>query len=161
MVDQLVPTGELFALHTRLFINTIADLDDGAAVVRPNGRTNSIAFIGGHLVETRAWMARLLGLDVPAPFGGELEHETGIDKILALPSVTAIREQWEDVSRLILARLDDVTADELAAPSGQRFPVVSGSMLGALTFLMHHEAYHIGQLGYLRKFVGYPPMSYR
>jgi len=161
MIDGLVPTAELFALHTRLFINSIVDLDDGAAAVRPNDRTNSMAFIGGHLVETRAWTARLLGLDIPAPFGGQLEHKTGIEEIAVLPSVAAIREQWSEVSRRIEARFDELIAADLAAPSGQRFPVVAGTLLGALTFLMHHEAYHIGQLGYVRKFVGLPPMSYR
>ncbi len=161
MVDGLVPTAELFALHTRLFINTIADVDDQGAVVRPNDRTNSIAFIGGHLVETRAWMGRLVGLETPAPFGGRLEHETGIDQIPVLPAIAAIREQWKELSRTIEARFDGVTDADLSAPSGQRFPVVVGTIRGALTFLMHHEAYHIGQLAYLRKFIGLPPMSYR
>ncbi|MHB1326786.1 MAG: DinB family protein [Gemmatimonadales bacterium] len=161
MVEGLVPTAELFALHTRLFINTIADLDDRDALVRPNDRTNSIAFIGGHLVETRAWMGRLVGLETPAPFGGQLEHQTGIDEISLLPTVAALREHWNSLSRALEARLDAVTAADLSAPSGQRFPVVSGTVLGALTFLMHHEAYHIGQLAYLRKFIGLPPMSYR
>jgi uncharacterized damage-inducible protein DinB len=38
--------------------------------------------------------------------------------------------------------------------------VSDGSVLGAVAFLAQHESYHMGQLGLLRKALGYPPMSY-
>jgi uncharacterized damage-inducible protein DinB len=33
-------------------------------------------------------------------------------------------------------------------------------MLGALTFLVQHDSYHIGQLALLRKHAGLPAMRY-
>ena len=161
MLDAVAPWVDLFRLNTRLFQNAIVDLSEAEAAARPNGRTNSVAFIARHLVETRAWTGRYVGLDTPPPFGGALEHATGIDDIPELPTVAAIRSAWDDVSAVLVARLEGLTAVDLAAPSSQRFPGVAPTVLGGLAFLAQHESYHVGQLAYLRKFHGLPPMSYR
>ncbi|MGB7490782.1 MAG: hypothetical protein WBN62_10660 [Thermoanaerobaculia bacterium] len=39
------------------------------------------------------------------------------------------------------------------------FPFEDPSMAGGIGFLLHHEAYHIGQLALLRKFHRLPAMS--
>ncbi|MFN0177683.1 MAG: DinB family protein [Gemmatimonadales bacterium] len=152
---------DLFNLDTRLFGNCLADLSDAQAGLRPNEHTNSVAFIAGHLVETRAWMARYVGLDCPSPFGGVLEHATSIDQIPVLPSLEAIRAGWDEVSPRVAERLEAMTPADLAAPSSQRFPGVANTVLGGIAFLVKHESYHIGQLAYLRKYLGLPAMSYR
>lgn len=161
MPPSLAPLADLFRLNTTLFRNTLASLDEVDATARPNEHTNSAAFIGGHLVETRAWMGRYLGLDTKAPFGGVLEHATSLDQIKALPKLAAIRPEWEVLSEVVSARLDQLTDEELAAPGSQKFPGVAPTVLGGISFLVQHESYHIGQLAYLRKYLGLPPMSYR
>ncbi len=152
---------DLIRLNTTLFRNAIAEIDERDGATRLNDRTNSIAFIGGHLVETRAWMVRYLGAEAPPPFGGTLEHATGIDQIPALPTVAAIRSEWDQVSAKVVGRLGALTDEQLAAATTQRFPGVEPTMLGGIAFLAHHESYHIGQLAFLRKYFGLPPMSYR
>ena len=161
MHTSLAPFADLFRLNTKLFRNTLAGLDEVDATARPNEHTNSAAFIGGHLVETRAWMGRYLGLATPAPFGGVLEHATSLDQIKELPKLVDIRPAWEALSETVSARLDQVTEEQLAAPGSQKFPGVAPTVLGGIAFLLQHESYHIGQLAYLRKYLGLPPMSYR
>lgn len=152
---------DLFRLNTTLFVNCLVDLTDSQARTRPNGTTNSVAFIAGHLVETRAWTCRYLGAPCPPPFGGALEHATGIDQIAELPSLEAIRTGWAEVSGLLVGRLAGMEPDRWDAPSSQRFPGVAGTVLGGVAFLAQHESYHIGQLALLRKFLGFPAMAYR
>ena len=161
MTPALAPWADLFRLNTKLFRNTLANLDEVDATARPNEHTNSAAFIGGHLVETRAWMGRYLGLDTQAPFGGVLEHATSLEQITELPTVAQIRLQWETVSAVVSAGLEQLTSEQLAGPGTQKFPGVAPTLLGGIAFLLQHESYHIGQLAYLRKFLGLPPMSYR
>ena len=91
MVAALAPLADLFRLNTRLFTNTLVGLTDDQAQRRPNETTNSVSFIAGHLVETRAWMARYLGGEEPAPFGGVLEHAAAIEDIPVLPTLADIR----------------------------------------------------------------------
>ena len=161
VVDVVAPLAAVFDLNTRLLLNTLDGLEDAEATVRPNRHTNSIAFIGGHVVEARAWMGRLLGLDTPAPFGGALEHRTSIDTVTSFPTLLDIRAAWQATSDRVSARLGTITDAELAGESGERFPGVPATLLGAIAFLVQHESYHIGQLAFVRKYLGRPSMSYR
>ncbi|MGE0439976.1 MAG: DinB family protein [Gemmatimonadales bacterium] len=162
MTDPRVePLAQVFRLNTRLFRNVLAELDEVDATARPNGQTNSVAFIAGHLVESRAWTARYLGADVPAPFGGALEHAASLADVARLPRLGEIRSAWDAVSDPFERRLAEVGAPELDAPGSERFPGVDGTRLGGLAFLLQHESYHLGQLGYLRRFLGLPAMSYK
>jgi hypothetical protein len=67
---------------------------------------------------------------------------------------------WAAVTALVAERLAEVAAAELLEPSGQTFPNEDSTRLGALAFLLQHEACHIGQLGLLRKALGFRPMHY-
>ena len=44
--------------------------------------------------------------------------------------------------------------------SKDKFPIDDESVLGGISFLVGHEAYHIGQLSILRKFFGLEAMKY-
>jgi uncharacterized damage-inducible protein DinB len=41
-----------------------------------------------------------------------------------------------------------------------KFPIEDNTKFGALTFMVQHETYHIGQLGILRRALGLPAMKY-
>lgn len=149
------------ALHTRLYLNCLDGMDDSTARWRAEARTNSALFVAAHLVDSRAWTARMLGLDIPAPFGGSLKYGTSIEDVPDLPDLEEVTDEWAAVSALFEARLVALTPEDLAAPAAQRFPVDDPTVAGSLAFLLHHEAYHIGQLGLLRRAVGLPAMKYR
>jgi uncharacterized damage-inducible protein DinB len=53
-------------------------------------------------------------------------------------------------------RWDAVTEADLAKPFGRTLPDGSDTIGGALRFLAWHEAYHLGQLGFLRRLAGKP-----
>ena len=42
----------------------------------------------------------------------------------------------------------------MSAPAPRDFPVPDKTIRGAINFLAYHEAYHLGQMGYLRKWLG-------
>jgi len=155
------PAAALAALHTRLFRNCLEGMDDLQARHRVNGRTNNAAFLAAHLVDARAWAARMLGLDIPAPFGGAIAYGTSIEAVKELPALSEIRDEWSVVSALLEARITALTPEELAAPAPQRFPIGDATVAGALAFLLDHEAHHIGQLALLRRVADLPAMSYR
>lgn len=148
-------------LHTRLFQRCLDGMDEAAARWRAQDRTNHALFVAAHLVDSRAWTARLLGLELPEPFGGALRYGTALDELAELPALEEVQDEWTAVSALLEARLEALTPEELTAPATQRFPVADPTLAGALAFLMHHEAYHIGQMALLRRAVGLPAMVYR
>lgn len=153
--------GPMAALHTRLFLNVLDAMGDEAAGARIAAGTNSAAFIAAHLVDSRAWAARLLGVDLPAPFGGAVAYGRSMDDLERVPTVGEIREEWLAVSPVLEARLAALTPEDLAGRAAQRFPIDDATLAGTLAFLLHHEAYHLGQLGLLRRAAGLPAMRYR
>ncbi len=56
--------------------------------------------------------------------------------------------------------LSGLTADDLDAPTAQGFPIPDGTAIDALAFLAQHDSYHLGQVSFLRRQLGLPPMTY-
>lgn len=150
-----------FALDTRLFLNAVEGITDTQAAKRPDGRTNSIAFLAAHLVDVRHFTLGYLGKPAVNPLADTLRDVGGIEDVTGLPDLETLRTYWREVSTRLEAVADTLDADALEAPSPQHFPIDDDTVLGGLHFLLHHEAYHIGQLALLRKHHGLPAMAYR
>jgi uncharacterized damage-inducible protein DinB len=105
-------------------------------------------------------LARALGSTAQYPLGQELEGARSIEDVEELPSLSQIRSIWKAVTEQLTERMGLLSEADLAKPAEQTFPIEDKSMLGGITFLLHHESYHLGQLGLLRKQLGHPAMSY-
>jgi len=148
-------------LQSKLFLNCLDGITDEAALVRPGDGLNHMAFIAAHLVDARHWLARTVGLVAENPFAERLAGARGIDDLKDCPSVTEARSAWRALAQPLEAHFETVDASVLDRQARTQFPVSDKSLLGTVAFLLHHEAYHIGQLAMLRRYVGWPAMSYR
>ena len=160
MDPRVAPLQSTLRLNTRLLLNCLDGLDEDAGSARPNERTNSIGFIAAHLVDARHLLARVIGLAAPPPYAGVLESARTIDDVAVVPSLAETRIIWGEISERVDAALPGLTAEALDAPAPQRYPLEDRTVLGAIAFLMQHDAYHIGQLALLRKFHGASAMRY-
>lgn len=147
-------------LQSKLFLNCLDGVTEEDAAVRPNG-VNNMAFIAAHLVDARHWLARLVGLAIDNPFAERLANARTIDELADCPSIGEARDAWRALAGPLEAHVGTLDAGTLDRPSTMRFPVADKSVLGTIAFLIHHEAYHIGQLALLRRYTGSPAMSYR
>jgi uncharacterized damage-inducible protein DinB len=162
MHPAVAPLKHTVDLDTRLFVNCLDGMSEQQALERPGASANHVAFLAAHLVEARYFIARALGLQAHSPFKEILEGAKGIDDIEAFPSLDAIRAAWSGVSGRLSERLESLDENSLSAKAPARFPIEGGdTILGCLTFLVQHDAYHIGQLALLRRQIGLEPMSYR
>ena len=58
------------------------------------------------------------------------------------------------------AKLATITEEEFAAPINTPSSCrTSTPLVDALAFFAFHEAYHVGQLGYVKKALGYTPIA--
>jgi uncharacterized damage-inducible protein DinB len=158
VVRQLSAAAEL---NTTLYLNCLQSVSTKDALLRPNHLVNSLAFVACHVLDARHYLARFIGLSLENPLEPLLARVQSIEEVETLPPLETVREQWRAVSSEVCAVLRALAPRELASPSPQRFPISDVSFGGALEFQLHHESYHIGQLAYIRKFYGYPAMSYR
>lgn len=160
MPDALTPLREMARLHTRLFLNALAGVDDEAATLRPEGRTNNITFVALHTLDARCWLAGYLGEPLSHPFDEDLKDVQSVDDVETLPPIAEVREAWREASGSFEALLERLEADALTGPSPMPFPIDDTTTLGGLVFMLHHEAFHVGQLALLRRYVGLDALSY-
>jgi uncharacterized damage-inducible protein DinB len=77
------------------------------------------------------------------------------------PSVEEIRSAWKDISGTLSAKLSTLSDADLEKEFERPFPIEGGkTVLGALTFLLEHDSFHLGQIGFLRRFFGLEAMKY-
>ena len=151
---------EIAELNTDLVRNCLEGVAAADALHRPNDRVNSLAFVLTHLVDARYFLAKLLGRPLENPLTATLGNVTTIEEAKNLPPLDELRAAWGAVSGHLEECLVSATPEALAAEVDVSLPISDGSVLGALTFLLQHESYHVGQLGLIRKSLGYEAMSY-
>ncbi len=147
-------------LNTRLFDNCLHGVDDDTARRRPNEHTNHMAFLACHLVDARYFLAKLLGSEAACPFAAQLEGVRSVEEMHDVPSLVDVRAAWAASTAILSERFAELSEDELRRPTEQEFPIEDRTLLGAIAFLLQHEAYHIGQLAFVRKFFALGPMLY-
>jgi uncharacterized damage-inducible protein DinB len=159
MNPSLVPLHAILALNTRLFRNCFIDVSDEMAGRIITERTNTMIFIALHCLDARVFIAEVAGVSLSHPFP-EIASAARLADIESYPSLNELLRAWTEVSGGLSRALETVTEAALQAASPRRFPGSDGSRRGALSFLVQHESYHIGQLSLLRRIFGLASMSY-
>jgi uncharacterized damage-inducible protein DinB len=160
MQIQVAPLAEIYELNTDLLLNCLADLTDAEARQRLSGVGNSVAFLAAHLTDTRHFLVTRLGHPLPNPLARYLAEAQGIEDIREWMTLEEIRGAWLSVSAHLHDVLDKLAAADLGKPGAHRFPIGDSTPLGMLTFLAQHDSYHVGQIGFIRRQLGKPAMSY-
>ena len=160
MEPQLIPLAELYDLNTDLLLNCLDGLTDTEAQHRLEAGGNSITFLAEHLTDSRHFLVARLGHSLPNPVARYLADVRSIEDIAEWPTLDEVRSAWLAVSAHLQNVLSGLTASELAEPNVHRFPLNDSSRLGMVTFLVQHDSYHLGQVGFMRRQLGKPPMSY-
>jgi hypothetical protein len=119
-----------------------------------------MGFLAIHMLDARFFLAGFLGAEAVHPFKEMFDRIESIDDIVSYPELDAVMKAWREVSDALLERFSRLGEDDLAAGAPLEFPVDDGTVLGGIAFLLEHESYHLGQLGFLRKLHDLDPMSY-
>jgi hypothetical protein len=143
-----------FQMGSNFYTKALRGLDRAALVARPGPDSNPPLWIAGHLLQFRLRLAAVLGEAVDVPWEALFSTGSKLGDLSTYPEADDILGRWTDVTQRLMGRLDSVTEEELAEPPIRRVPSTDGSLRGAITLFAWHEAYHTGQLGYLRKWLG-------
>ena len=145
----------LFHTNDQLFHRALDGIDREHLLQRPHDGSNSLIWIAGHATTSRASLTKMLGESVENPWSELFKRGATIDSNVSYPEIQEIVSLWEDVTEKLMTRLKALTDEELAQPA--TFPVPAGdkTQRSAIVFLNYHETYHIGQMAYLRKWLGH------
>lgn len=159
MHPSVTPLASIYRLNTGLLLNCIRGVTDDHAAARITGATNSIGFLVAHLIDTRHYLADLLGAPLPSPFPPAFARAKTMDDAGTLPPLAELTRFWDAISAHLAVEVERLDTPGLARAAA-RLPGSDGTVLGALAFLAQHESYHLGQIALLRRQLGLPAMSY-
>lgn len=160
MLEVLKPLAVQLELNGRLLLNAIEDMPADVWLTRLGGSSNHPAFLALHLLDARCFLLGLLGAPSSHGFEDVGKDATRLEDIPSYPSSTKIAEAWKRVSAGLPSVLEEVGLEQLEAEAPHDFPITDSTVLGAVAFLAEHEAYHLGQLGLIRRAGGMEPLSY-
>ncbi|HVB31458.1 MAG TPA: DinB family protein [Gemmatimonadaceae bacterium] len=160
MDPRVIAPSSILRLNTTLYRNCLHGMTAEQAQARPADHANSAAFVALHLVQSRYFLLKLLGAETANPLPADLAAARSIDDVKQWPAHADLEAAWTTASHALRDRLAAMTAEELDAAVTVRFPAPEQTVFGALTFLVQHDSYHLGQLSLLRKQAGLPAMSY-
>ncbi|HJX89557.1 MAG TPA: DinB family protein [Pyrinomonadaceae bacterium] len=151
-IATIVP---LFRASDSLFHRALDGVKTEDLLRRPHDGSNPLIWVAGHAMTSRASLTRMTGEKIENPWSDTFARGVTVDAKVSYPEVADIISVWDAVTQKLMARLEVLDDDELLKPSP--FPVPTGDKTrrGAIVFLNYHETYHIGQMAYLRKWLGY------
>jgi hypothetical protein len=147
-------------LNERLFINALEGVSDAQAKERISDHNNPLNWLATHTVWARYNIAALLGKPAENPYEGMFEDFKPFDESMQFDSVEKIKEEWKKASTLIKDGLASVSEEQLSAEAPFKNPTGDFTIGGTVAFLVQHESYSIGQIGFLKKFLTKEAMSY-
>jgi uncharacterized damage-inducible protein DinB len=155
------PIATIFAINDGFVLPALDGLTHDELWKAPTQRNNAMLWIAGHVVQTRAMILQLLGEPVDTGWGNLFVGGAPAAKVAEAdryPSRDEIEKAMREITprlHLKLASLDDTY---LAGPARLQVPGTK-TVADELAFFALHESYHVGQLAYVRKGLGYPGLA--
>lgn len=153
--SQIADAAHTFEFNAGLFKKGFDGLTPEEWLCRPNESSNHMLWIFGHVIWARGVTLKFLGVEYSRPWFPLFARGAKLDETAQYPTPEEANAAWEEVSASLAAALEGASEDVLSNPSPQGIPSADGKISGLVGFLAHHETYHVGQVGYLRSFLGH------
>ena len=141
---------DMLNMQAGIFKNAFDGITDKDALKRPNEKVNHINWLLGHLATCRFMLLNLIGCNENDPYFNI--YFKAISPDTSYVSLQEIRSNWEKASVLLLKKIETISEEEME----EDLPGKKAKPKDFISFFIYHEAYHLGQVGYARKFLGLP-----
>jgi len=162
MADVLPAAAEPLALQFKINNSMVHrgldGLSDDQVWQQLNGQGNPIAWIVGHLTETRGQMLGLLGAPWDAGWSGMFKRGSALYDRFAYPTRADLEARFKETHARMRDAFAMLTAERLAAAAPVSF-AGARTLAELLAFFAFHEAYHLGQVGYIRRHLGHSSLA--
>lgn len=153
-----------FNLHQKLYNNVLEGFSDEETNQRLYNvyRINHVKYLAGHILDSHYGIAQVADA-VIQPEWSDLFAGAGQSRAkdeVAYPHIQEIIANWNAIYEPIRDKLDKLPAEFFNQHPPSPFDGFAESRGEFWAFLNHHVAYHIGQIGILRRGFGKKPMRY-
>lgn len=144
-----------FKTNAKMFAKSLEGIPLERWYTRPGDDSNHMMWLTGHVVVHRAKVLTLLGQEWSAPWASLFLRGSQLASPGEYPAADEILRAWDEISERLAAALESVPGEALAQPVAKGWPTLDGKVGGTIAFMSLHETYHVGQMSYLRKWLGY------
>jgi uncharacterized damage-inducible protein DinB len=146
----------IFKLNNGVVRTALDALPDEDFWRRPEGGGNPIGWMLGHIAGARFNLLNRLGDPAKTGWGNIFARGMPLAEAQTYPSRAALQEAWTGTHGRMRDAFASVTPQTLAEKLGRNIGPLTDPTVGeTITFLAFHEAYHAGQMGYLRRLLGH------
>jgi hypothetical protein len=151
-----------YRMHSQMFNNMLEGIQQADAQKRIENKTNHFAWMVGNLVNCRYWLANILGLQEKDPNDDLFKDAKALDLNAQYPSLDELKKEWHKISPVLYQRLLSVEDAELEQSHefGMNVSYVEENKLNMVGMGIDRESYLFGQLGLMRKVLGYEAVKY-
>jgi uncharacterized damage-inducible protein DinB len=148
----------IFAFSDSLVLQAIEGLTDEELWRPLTTSNNPLLWVAGHIVQTRATVLQMLGEQAETGWGSLFDRGAKIGNPQDYPSGTEVARAMREISPRLHTALAALQDEQLNRPAS--LPVQGlKTLTDELAFFALHDAYHVGQLAYVRKGLGYPGLA--
>lgn len=119
---------------------------------------NPLLWVAGHLVQTRAMVLQMLGEQAETGWGSLFDRGAKIGNPKEYPSGPEVARMMREISPRLRTALAALQDEQLSRPASLPIPGLK-TLTDELAFFALHDAYHAGQLAYVRKGLGHPGLA--
>lgn len=158
-LDIIIPA---FRGHSQSFLLVLDGISDDDAKKRIEGRTNHIIWMVGNFLDMRYALGNVLGLDLKNPHNDLFFQGKALDENLDYPTLKELKENFHQISPLIYRRLLEISDEDLDKdfPMGMDIDFFPENVLNFIGMCIGREDYLCGQIGLMRRILGYEGMKY-
>jgi uncharacterized damage-inducible protein DinB len=155
MDPVLASTLTMMGTSDHLLRKALEGLAPGDAWKHP-GEANPIHWIAGHVTIYRHSLLAALGAGSELPWAAPFKRTTQPDPTLEVPPLSEILSALCAAAPRLSARFAELGEAELSANAPFKLPTPDPTLRGMIAFFAYHETYHLGQIAYVRKWIGGP-----
>lgn len=151
-----------YRMHSQMFNNMLDGIKEADAQKRVDNKTNHFTWMAGNLVNCRYWLAGIIGIPAKDPYDELFKDAKALDVNFSYPSLEKLKEEWHKISPILYQKLLTATEDELDEPYpfGMGIAYVEENKRNMVAMSLDRESYLFGQLGLMRKILGYQGVKY-
>ena len=149
------PIAMIFRVNDDIVSRALEGLTTSELSHRPTDKNNPVLWLAGHVAETRATLLRVLGEPFDTTWGNLFVRGATLQEPAGYPSVEEIKRILVKINAKLYATLEGLDDVRLAQPA-QGFEMPNAKTVAdQIAFFALHDSYHVGQMGYVRKGLGY------
>lgn len=145
----------MFRANTDIITKAIADVRAEDWFRKPGDDSNHLMWLLGHVVVHRGLVLKTLGGQWESSWAPLFVRGSERVDDAEYPSIEEMNAAWSQISEQLKTALREAPEDVLNKAASEGSPSFDKKLSGSVAFLAFHDAYHAGQVSFLRKWLGY------